>query len=118
MQQMSNDLNKKCLCLEIIKISNNSKKKTLFANPICNSKSDCHNHHWQIDESVHFIHGSCLCEGMFLMQQNTTNFTIMKTSFFKQNFYKAKCLVNSYDYLVHVQNNCILKCNFQYTLYL
>lgn len=34
MQQMSNDLNKKCLCLEIIKISNNSKKKhlqTLFA---------------------------------------------------------------------------------------
>lgn len=66
---MSNDLNKKCSCLEIMKISNYSLNKTLFANPICNSKSDCHNHHCQIDESVHCIHGSCLCEGMFLMQQ-------------------------------------------------
>uniref|UniRef100_K1QJG0 Uncharacterized protein n=1 Tax=Magallana gigas TaxID=29159 RepID=K1QJG0_MAGGI len=32
------------------------------SDPICDSKSDCHNHHCQIDESVHCSYGRCLCE--------------------------------------------------------
>lgn len=42
---MSNDLNKKCLCLEIMKILNYFLNKILFVNFICNLKLDCYNYY-------------------------------------------------------------------------
>lgn len=76
-----------------------------------------------MDESVHCIYGSCICEGMFFKQKTkkkkTNKFYNHENIFcFKKNFNKAKYLLNSHDFLVYPQKYLYFEMQFPITHYI